>query len=127
MSITSIAFILFIFVLLIVYYLVPKKFQWFVLLVASLFFYVMSSTIGVFFVLVTASSTFGATILMDNISKKQKAYIKENKATLSKEEKQSVKEKGKSKRKAIMIGTLVLNFSILCVFKYSHFALEQAN
>lgn len=127
MSITSLVFILFFFASLIVYYIVPKKFQWVVLLVASLVFYIMSSTWGIFFVLITSGTVYGSTLWMDSIAKKQKAYIKENKAVLSREEKSVIKAEAKIKRKRIMIATLVLNFGILCVFKYSHFALDQVN
>lgn len=127
MSITSLVFVLFVFASLIVYYVVPKKFQWVVLLASSLVFYVTSSTWGIIFVIITSLTVYGSTLWMDSIAKKQKAYIKENKESLSKEEKSKIKADAKNKRKRIMIATLVLNFGILCVFKYSHFALEQVN
>ena len=33
----------------------------------------------------------------------------------------------KNKKKLILIGTLLLNFGILCLFKYANFAIEQIN
>ncbi len=45
MSITSLVFVIFVAIAGVVYYLVPKKMQWIVLLVASLFFYAISSTV----------------------------------------------------------------------------------
>lgn len=111
----------------IVYYVVPKKYQWVVLLLASIGFYVSSSTWGILFILITASTVYGAARWMGSITQKQKEYIKENKATLSKEEKSALKAKNNLKRRRILVATLVLNFGILCVFKYCHFALEQVN
>ena len=127
MSITSLVFLLFVFCTLTVYYIIPKKFQWAVLLAASLVFYIVSSTWGIFFVLITSLTTYGAALLMTAVRQKQKAYVKENKDALSKEEKKAVKETANKKRKRIMITTLILNFGILCVFKYSHFAVDQIN
>ena len=126
MSITSVSYLLFLFGLLLVYYLVPKKAQWVVLLLASLTFYLLSSLRGIFFVLVTASTIYGAARWLDALSARQKAYLQANKQTLSKEEKAAYKEGVKRRRRAILICTLVLNFGILCAFKYINFLLEQA-
>ena len=51
MSITSLVFVIFVAIAGVVYYLVPKKMQWIVLLVASLFFYAISSTILTLFMI----------------------------------------------------------------------------
>lgn len=127
MSITSLVFLLFIFCLVFVYYIVPKKIQWIVLLVASLFFYIASSTWGIIFVLITSLTTFLSTLWMTDVRKKHKTYIKENKDSLTSANKKEIKAKANKKRKFIMIATLVLNFGILCVFKYSHFVVDQIN
>lgn len=127
MSVISVGFILFIFATLVLYFLVPKKFQWTVLLVASMFFYCINGAENVIYILITALSAYGAARLMQHIADSQKSYFKENKATLSKEDKAAIKKKNTSKRRAVLTVTLLLNFGILCVFKYSHFALEQFN
>lgn len=127
MSITSLVFVLFIFIVFILYYTVPKKYQWGVLLASSLVFYTLSSKWGILYILVTASSIFGSAILIENNNKKTKSYLKENKESLSKEEKNKYKSTNKNKRKFILIATLVVNIGILCTLKYSHFAVEQIN
>lgn len=127
MSITSLSFVLFIFATLILYYVVPKRFQWVVLLFASTAFYLLSSLKGAIFVLITSGTVYIATLYMQSITDKQKQFLKDNKETLSKEEKTTVKEKNKKKRKIILITTLVLNFGIMCVVKYSHFAIDSIN
>ena len=127
MSITSFTFILFVFAVMIVYYLIPRRWQWTVLLAASCIFYLMGGKKTFLFVLITAASIYIAARLMQNMSDGRKAYLKEHKKELSKEEKKDYKKKVQSKRKWIMIAALVLNFGLLCVFKYFHFALEQIN
>lgn len=127
MSITSAVFVLFAAVTLIVYYIVPKKLQWVVLLAASAVFYLWGGVGSAIYVLVTATTIYAATIWMHRISTEQKAYLKANRDSLSKDEKSALKKKNKEKRKAIMIVTLCLNLGILCVFKYFWFALDQLN
>ena len=127
MTITSFAFILFVFLLLIFYYFAPKKLQWVILLVFSLLFYVLSSKWGIIYILVTASSIYGAAIIIENNSKKSKEYIKENKTFLSKEERTKYNKQNKKRRKLILVSTIILNIAILCTLKYSHFAIDQLN
>ncbi|MCR4615069.1 MAG: MBOAT family protein [Clostridiales bacterium] len=127
MLITSLQFLLFVFGAMILFYLVPKKIQWMILLAASIAFYVSVNVWGIFLVLVTASTIYGSALWIESIRKKQKSYFKENKELLSREEKALIKEKNNKKRRRILVTTLVLNFGILCVFKYLHFALEQVN
>ena len=86
MSITSFTFILFVFAVMIVYYLIPRKWQWTVLLAASCIFYLMGGKKAFLFVLITAASVYFAARLMQNMSDGRKAYLKEHKKELSKEE-----------------------------------------
>lgn len=127
MALTSLRFLVFALALLVVYYVVPKRVQWCVLLAASLLFYCMAGVKNVIFILVTATTVYFAALAMQKLADQQKAYLKEHKKTLTKEEKNAYKAKITSKRRALLTGTLVLNFGILCVFKYIHFALAQVN
>jgi len=127
MSLTSLSFLIFAAVLLIVYYAVPGKYRWMVLLAASMVFYCWAGIKNALYILITAASTYGATLWMHHLSQRQKQYLKEHKAELSKEERNALKKQCKSRRRLIMTLTLVLNFGILCVFKYAHFALQQFN
>ncbi len=127
MSVTSLVFIVFVVSALVIYYLVPSKMQWMVLLAASIIFYVSAGTWRILYVMMTALSIYSATRWMDSISSKTKKYISEHKADMSKEEQKSYKAVSKKKRKWIMIAALLFNFGILCVFKYCHFAVDQMN
>ena len=127
MSITSLTFFLFAAVTLVVYYCLPKKWQWYVLLAASLVFYCAGGAKSVIYVLITATVIYFATLGMQRISDAQREYLKQNKAVLSREEKSAYKARQKKKRKAMMLAALLVNLAILCTFKYFHFALAQIN
>lgn len=127
MSITSLSFLIFVVFTLLIYYLLPKKLQWIVLLAASGVFYLAGGLKTSFYIIITSLTVYGATYLMQRISDNQKKYLKQNKETLSKDERKAYKNKCQSRRKAIMICTVIFNFAILCVFKYCHFAVDQIN
>ena len=127
MNILSAAFIAFTVALVILYYAIPKKYQWHLLLVASLAFYCMGGIRHAIYILITAASTYFAAKYIGDHADKQKAYLKENKKTLTKEEKDRIKNDGKAHRRRILVLTLVLNFGILCAFKYIHFVISQVN
>ena len=127
MSIISIHFLLFALVLFILYYLLPKRFQWILLLIFSLAFYALSGLSRLPYILITATTVWGAACLIQRNTGRQKDYLAQHKADLSKEQKSAYKAKQKSRRKRILVLTLVLNFGILCAFKYVHFLLAQAD
>lgn len=126
MAITSFTYILFLAAVFLVYYTVPKRFQWLVLLAGSFVFYLSCGIREALYVLITASSIYGATVWMQRLSQKQKETLK-SRSDLSKEEKSRIKEKTKKRRKAVMLAALLLNLGLLCTFKYLHFLIEQVN
>lgn len=127
MSITSLGFLIFIATTLVLYYIVPQKVQWIILLLASIVFYILSGAEGMIFVLITSASIYVATVWMNRITENQKALLKASRDTLSKEQKNQIKNKNKKLCKALMICTLILNFGIMCIIKYSSFAVESIN
>lgn len=123
MSITTLSFLLLMAGTLVLYFALPKKCQWVVLLAASFVFYAIGGIQYLAFVVITATSIYFAGRVMGRISEKQKEALKE----IPKEEKKEFKLKNKRKRKAVMLAALLLNIGILCYFKYIHFFLEQVN
>ena len=117
MSFTSLNFALFAGILLCAYYLVPGRWQWGLLLAASALFYYWAGVEYVVFLVLTILTTYIATLLMDKNLQKQDAYLKENKATLSREEKKACKAAVKRKNRIFMIACLVINFGVLFVCK----------
>lgn len=127
MDLLTLGFLLFCIALVIIYYLVPKTMQWWVLLAASLYFYAMSGIKNILYVLITALSTYVATRMIQSLTDRQKEWIKANKKTTSKEERAAYKAHIQAKRRAILVAALLLNFGILCTFKYLHFLIAQVN
>lgn len=127
MSIISVPFLIFLIGLLIVYYLVPKKLQWWVLLAASLLFYALGDWHGLIYLAFTSLSAWGAARWIERDAERQKAYLREHKASLGKEEKTGMKAAGRRRRRRIMRVCMIMSFLILGWFKYIHFILAQAN
>ncbi len=118
MKLTSLAFLLFLAGLLAVYYLVPKKLQWVVLLAGSCGFYLWAGPEYGAFLLFTVLSTYLFTRLMAKNLDRQDAYLAQNKQTLSREEKKAYKAAVKKKNRLWMCLCLLLNFGILAVCKF---------
>lgn len=127
MSFVSFAFVWFILTSLLLYYVFPKKYRYVVLLLLSYAFYVITCGKYVLYILFTTVTTYFAAILLDKNATVTKAYVKENKETLSKEEKKIYKAKMKGKAKLILIFALVSNFGILVFLKYANFFIANLN
>ena len=98
MQLTSVSFLLFAAVTLVLYYLIPKRAQWVLLLIASYCFYLWAGLSYAAFILLTTLSTYGATMLMAANLDKQAKFLAENKAVLSREERKAYKA-GRKKHK----------------------------
>lgn len=127
MTITSLTFIVFAFATIIAYYVVPKKYQWCVLFFANIVFYSCAGGKAAIYLLFTATSIYFAARLMDSILVKQNVLFAAQKEILTKEEKKAIRRKNQTRRKRIMMITLLVNIGLLCVTKYTHFVLEQVN
>lgn len=113
MSLVSIQFLVFFAVTLVLYYTVPKKHQWLVLLAASLFFYVQSGAKYILYILFSTLSTFYGARAIDKNNQEIEAL---NRRT-DREQIKEIKEKSKK----ILYTVVILNFGILFVLKYFNF------
>ena len=113
MSFTSVDFLLFFGILIVLYYALPRKVQWIVLLVASYTFYALAGLKYMAFILFTTGSTYLVTRYMDGNLRLQTDYLKAHKADMTKEEKKSFKKVIKSKNRLWFVITIVANFGIL--------------
>ncbi len=127
MLFTSYTFILFLIILFILYYLIPKKLQWCLLLAGSLAFYCYSGWDNMAFMAVTILATFFFSNKIGQLHEEQAVYLKENKATLSKEEKKAYKEQIKKRQKKLLLLCLGIDLGILVVLKYTNFAIFNIN
>ena len=118
MSFTSVIFLLFVALSVILYYVLPKKFRWVILLLASYGFYLSNGLSSIIYIVVTTLSTFWVALMMDKISNKSAEFVKENKGTLSKEEIKAAKQKFTYRKRRWIVLLLIVNFGILAVVKY---------
>ena len=91
MLFTSYSFIGFITIVFLLYYLLPKKCQWPLLLVASYVFYFLASPSYLIFIGATTVSAYLVSRKLDNLQTEQETYLKAKKGELSREEKKAYK------------------------------------
>ena len=127
MLFSSYEFILFVLILFIIYYVVPKKCQWIILLIASLVFYYLVNPWYLLFILATSVTIYLCGIWMDKLTSIQDKYLKDNKDTLSKDDKKLYKKTVKAKKWKILLLGLLFNLGILAVIKYTNFTISNIN
>ena len=127
MLFTSYGFILFAAVLLAVYYVFPKKYQWTLLLAASYLFYAFSGLENFAFIIFTTISCFITARVMEKRKQNEDVYVEKNKEALDKEHRKQYRAKEKKKRFYILLVGLSLNFGVLAIIKYTAFALRNLN
>lgn len=123
MLFTSVEFVLFVLAALLLYYLVPKRFQWCLLLLANVWFYLQAGVAGAVFMAVTIAATYTAARLITAQQERTKAYLSRKKDELTKDEKKRVKSRAKRVQRLIMTACLLVSAGILIVLKYTNFFL----
>lgn len=121
MLLVSYEFLLFFAAVLFLYYLLPGRIQWLVLLAASYLFYLSGGWKLAGFILATTVSTWLLGLKLGKLQKETRAYIKEH--GLGREEKKAYRAKRKAMSWRILLVGLCLNFGILAVLKYTNFML----
>lgn len=127
MQFTSLAFFGFAVLTLILYFTVPKRMQWWVLLAASYLFYLSAGARVLLFLLYTTLVTYATGRLLQRHTDREDASIAEARDSLSKEEKKALRAAGKRVRFRILVAGLLLGFGLLAVLKYTAFALGGVN
>lgn len=127
MLFTSYEFLGFLAVLFLLYYLIPKKYQWMLLLAASYVFYFMAGAYCLVYILITTVTVYLLGCRIEDLREKQSAYLKEHKAELGKEEKKAYKNGIKKRQWRILLIGLLINLGILAGVKYTNFAIYNVN
>ncbi len=127
MLFTSYGFVGFVAILLFLYYVVPKRFQWQLLLVFSYLFYFLADPKYVCYIAATTISVYWLGCKMDVLHEKQSIYLKEHRETLNKEEKKRYKSSIKQTQWKILLLGLLINLGILVIVKYTNFAIANIN
>lgn len=127
MLFTSYEFLGFLLVLFLLYYLIPKKYQWMLLLAASYIFYFMAGAYCLVYILVTTVTVYLLGRKIENLREEQSAYLKEHRAELGKEEKKAYKSGMKKRQWRVLLIALFVGLGILAVVKYTNFAIYNVN
>lgn len=127
MLFTSYDFLGFILVLFVLYYTIPKKFQWPLLLVFSYIFYYLADPTYLIYIGITTVTVYLLGCKIEQLREEQSAYIKANKEALSREDKKLYKSKIKKKQWKYLLIALFINIGILAVLKYTNFAISNVN
>ncbi len=127
MIFTSYEFVLFLVIVFTLYYTIPKKYQWVLLLIASYAFYAYAGASFLIYIIITSVSTYFFSYLIGKIHRQQKLYLRDNKGLLSRDQRKEYRESMKSKRFKLLVICLVINFGILAVIKYTNFAIANVN
>lgn len=127
MLFTSYEFLGFLLVLFPLYYVVPQRAQWPLLLAASYLFYWCADPQYLLYILATTATTYATACLIQRNSDGQKAYIRMHKEELSREEKQAYKARQQAIRRRWLVGGLLVCLGILAVIKYTNFMISNLN
>lgn len=124
MLFTSWAFAILVAVFVPVYYLVPKKLQWIVLLLANFVFYSFAGLTAVAFLLLTVAAVYAAGRGLDRSKRKQEATLQATKGDWSKEQRKAYRQRMERKRRTLVALCLVFCFGILFTMKFGPAALR---
>ena len=126
MSFTSLLFIAFISIVILLYYIVSPRMRWVVLLVASYCFMFINSRLLVLIHFATVLTTFLTAAAIDNTIQKNKEEIKSSEG-LSKDEIKKLKLAGKKKTRRIMWIGILIDLGTLLFLKYYNFFISGPN
>ena len=128
MQFTSWGFIAFLIILLPLYYLLPKRGQWVLLLVADAVFYACAGWQGLVFMAATVTVSWAAAYLMGKSLAAQKKYLgsDEGKA-LDKTGRRAYRGRMEKRRKCFLVLALVIDLGILAALKYTNFVINNVN
>ena len=122
MAFTSISFLAFIAALTLVYYLIPKRFQWCLLLLASYAFYLFSGIPQVAFLIGTTLINYFAALVMQKKRDQFRA-----RTDLTKEQRREEKKAVNKKIHRIQVWTVLLNLLVLGAVKYLNSTIGNLN
>ena len=123
MSIFSAAFVIFLPVLGILYFAVPKKVRWIVLLAGNMVFYAAAGCRYLVYILGCAFFTWYAALRLEENGLALKTALS---AASSKEEKADLRDRYGRKKKVLITAALALTLGVWIVLKYGPFLLGSA-
>lgn len=123
MSIISFSFLIFLLIFGLFYFLLPKKWQWKMLLAGNIVFYAFSGAEYLLWLLSCSFFTWYAALRIENDSRKLKEKLTE---VSDKEQKAGLRRAFDRRKKARISITLVLTLGVWILLKYVPFLLDSA-
>lgn len=124
MLFTTLNFLIFLAVLIVLYAIAPQKYRWFVLLVGSFVFYASAGVHFLLYICSTIIITYLCTTKVRKLQQKRDTLLE---GSQDKKEKKSIKAEYKSYTKVWITICLVLILGILGFVKYTDFLLSNTN
>lgn len=127
MAFTSLNFLLFFALVILAYYLVPKKIQWLVLLIASYAFYLFSGVSQVVYIIWTTLFSYGAALYMQKIRTAFRAKADALGAGASRDQKRELKKAMDRRIHVVQVITVLVNLGVLAYVKYLDYFIGSLN
>lgn len=121
MSVVTYTFIVFLLCTIVLYYIVPKKIQWVILLLASLVFYGYAGIEYLFLVIATAVVVYLFSLRLQKSLDEQEELAKDADRRTARK----IKAAEKAKRKKFLVWALVIVIGVLAAFKAFGFVLDN--
>lgn len=126
MTVNSLPFLIFFTAVAILYYLLPK-YQWFLLLIASVVFYALAGTRNFLWLITTCLTTYAAARWIEKLDEKLKTELSASLKSASHEEKKAAKVRNKRNKRYVAVLFIVINIAVLVTLKYGNFFIANAN
>lgn len=121
MEFTSLLFLVFVAVVVFIYYIVPKKWQWAVLLLASYGFYISTGIDNLIYILFTTLFSYASGLWMQKLRNNNQAEILAQGDNITKDEKRQMKKEVSKRIHTIQVLTVLVNLAVLAYVKYLNF------
>ena len=123
MALVSYGFGFFCAVLLLLYYIVPGRFQWRILLAASVLFYGFAGPLWILYPAASSVSVWYLARKIGSMTDQYRNWVQKEQPDRT--QKKAYNQRLKARQKRFLILGLLLNFGILAVLKYTNFLLSN--
>lgn len=127
MVLISFDFLIFLLILFLIYYIIPKRFQWWILLAASCVFYLSAGKRQAVFLAFTGVVIYLGALLIAKIADNQQKWEAQNRERLSREERMTGAKSYERKKQLTVVLAVVLAFGPLAFLKYFNFLAQNIN
>lgn len=115
MAFTTLTFLLFVTAVVLIYYCVPKKVRWIILLAGSIYYYIATCGNMLVWVLLSCAIIYVFALLIEH---RNQEYAEKIKSAENSETRTALKHAAKRVKRCLLSIALVISFGILAVFKY---------